>query len=122
MKNIRLICALGLFVLVLDSSYAQTKTVSLTTEKILSALKPIGSTTKVIILTSVVSEKGKSIPKKIRIESYNPPKPPILAKIVCSGKGASFAYCVRDFLIANPGKCLKVSESGGVFVADDDCN
>lgn len=47
--------------------------------------------------------------------------PPPATAIVCQGSGISFARCCKDWLEANPEKCLKVTYSGGTFTADDDC-
>ena len=42
-------------------------------------------------------------------------------QIVCSGTGMGFAGCCKKWLDANPGKCLKVWQSGGTYYADDGC-
>lgn len=40
--------------------------------------------------------------------------------VVCSGDGVSFIRCVRDWLIANPSKCLCICKDDDGYEATDD--
>lgn len=57
------------------------------------------------------------------IHDYDPDFEGEPGAIVCEGKGASFAYCVKDWLEDHPGECLKITyhENSDTFTADDDC-
>ncbi len=42
-------------------------------------------------------------------------------KIVCEGSGYSFATCSKDWLAANPERCLTIWQVGDTYYASDDC-
>jgi len=41
--------------------------------------------------------------------------------VVCSGDGIGFVRCVRDWLIANPSKCLCICSDNDGYEATDGC-
>lgn len=57
------------------------------------------------------------------IHDYEPDFEGDPGAFVCEGNGASFARCVKNWLEAHPGDCLKITYDDGsdTFSADDDC-